>query len=102
MDDAERSTLYALRCVDTVELGTSDQIGIGHRYLMGLRQTGFLNRPGAGARDANPETFSLSEQGRSFMRLHGGPFGHRSGLRAYVSMAQRRTLIDSAANGYNG
>ncbi len=101
MDDVERTTLYALRCVDTVELGTAEQIGIGQRYLLALRQAGYLNNEGT-AQDTNPETFSLSEKGKKFMSDNGGPFAHRTSLRSYVPMAQRRTFHESAANGYNG
>lgn len=99
LDDEARRILYALRCVDTVELGTAEMIGIGHSYLLGLREVGYLNDDGV-ARDANPHTFSLSGKGRSFMHKHGGPFAHRTSLRKYTPLDQRRT--HSAANGYNG
>ncbi len=101
MDDLKRRILYALRCVDTVELGTAEQIGIGQRYLLALRQGGYLNDEGT-ATNANPATFSLSEKGRRFMSDSGGPFAHRTSLRTYRPMAERWAFHESAANGYNG
>ena len=90
-ENPRRSLLYLLRCVDTMELGTAEQIGIGYSFLVAAGDMGYL---------VGKEQFALSDKGRALMLESGGEFKHSHSLRSYTPLANR--AVRSAADGYGG
>jgi len=66
LDDKQK--LYALRCVDKMDGGSADDLGIAERALLQLVDEGLLR---AGSRRI---LFKLTVEGEKWLKKHGGPF----------------------------
>ena len=73
-----KQLLYLLRCVDTVEAGTPDEIGIASMFIYRAWEMNYLEID----TDGPEAVFCLSNRGEAYMKIHGGPFAHREALRA--------------------